>query len=227
MICLFFIFFVIFWCTGVWLNWLHWVRVTHICVSKLTIIGSDNGLSPGRRQAIIWTNAGILTIRNKLQWNFNRNSYIFIQENAFENGVCEMASIWYRPQWVNMKLHWRYYERDGVLNHRHFDRLLNRLFRHRTENFKDPRYCPLWVESTGDLVVPSQRASNTENISTWWLHHEYIFWYLWCISTNCVVYYSVAATPYEGHGVSNYSGLLVQQLLQVKDKEKRLEFYVI
>ena len=40
----------------------HWGRVTHICVSKLTIIGSDNGLSPDRRQAIIWTNAGILLI---------------------------------------------------------------------------------------------------------------------------------------------------------------------
>ena len=40
----------------------HWGRVTHICVSKLTIIGSDNGLSPGRRQAIIWTNTGILLI---------------------------------------------------------------------------------------------------------------------------------------------------------------------
>ena len=38
----------------------HWGRVTHICVSKLTIFGSDNGLSPGRRQAIIRTNAGIL-----------------------------------------------------------------------------------------------------------------------------------------------------------------------
>ena len=37
--------------------------MTHICVRKLTIIGSDNGLSPGRRQAIIWTNAGILLIR--------------------------------------------------------------------------------------------------------------------------------------------------------------------
>ena len=37
--------------------------VTHICVSKLTIIGSDNGLSPERRQAIICTNAGILSIR--------------------------------------------------------------------------------------------------------------------------------------------------------------------
>ena len=38
----------------------HWGRVTHICVGNLTIIGSDNGLSPGRRQAIILTNAGIL-----------------------------------------------------------------------------------------------------------------------------------------------------------------------
>ena len=40
----------------------HWRRVTHICVGKLTIIGSDNGLLPGRRQAIIWTNAWILLI---------------------------------------------------------------------------------------------------------------------------------------------------------------------
>ena len=40
----------------------HWGRVTHICVGNLTIIGSDNGLSPDRRQAIIWTNAGILLI---------------------------------------------------------------------------------------------------------------------------------------------------------------------
>ena len=45
-----------------WLSLTHWGRVTHICVSKQTIIGSDNGLSPGRRQAIIWTNAGILLI---------------------------------------------------------------------------------------------------------------------------------------------------------------------
>ena len=40
----------------------HWGRVTHISVSKLTIIGSDNGLAPSRRQAIILTNAGILLI---------------------------------------------------------------------------------------------------------------------------------------------------------------------
>ena len=48
----------------------HWGRVTPICVGKLTIVGSDNGLSPGRRQAIIWTNAGILLIR-PLETNFN------------------------------------------------------------------------------------------------------------------------------------------------------------
>ena len=47
-----------------WLDLTHWGRVTHICVSRRTIIASDNGLSPGRRQAIIWTNAGILLIRN-------------------------------------------------------------------------------------------------------------------------------------------------------------------
>ena len=42
---------------------IHWGRVTYICVSKLASIGSDNGLSPGRRQAIIWTNAGMLLIQ--------------------------------------------------------------------------------------------------------------------------------------------------------------------
>ena len=34
-----------------------------VCVGNITIIGSDNDLSPGLRQAIIWTNAGILLIR--------------------------------------------------------------------------------------------------------------------------------------------------------------------
>ena len=54
------------------LTWLtHWGQVTHICVSDLTIIGSDNGLSRGRRQAIIRTNAGILLIR-PLGTNFSK-----------------------------------------------------------------------------------------------------------------------------------------------------------
>ena len=45
------------------LHWLtHWGQVTHICISELTNIGSDKGLSPGWHQAIIWTNAGLLSI---------------------------------------------------------------------------------------------------------------------------------------------------------------------
>ena len=53
--------------------------MTHICVGNLTIIVSDNGLSPGRRQAIIWTNAGILLI-GLLATNF---SEILIEIHSF------------------------------------------------------------------------------------------------------------------------------------------------
>ena len=50
----------------------------HICVSKLTIIGFNNGLSPGRRPAITSNNAGLLLIQTM---------------ETFENVVCEMAAI--------------------------------------------------------------------------------------------------------------------------------------
>ena len=40
----------------------HWSPVIHICINKFTITGSYNGLSPGRRQAIIWISVGILLI---------------------------------------------------------------------------------------------------------------------------------------------------------------------
>ena len=43
------------------------------------------------------------TLGNKLQWNYNRNSNIFIEENAFENVVCEMMFISSRPQCVKVK----------------------------------------------------------------------------------------------------------------------------
>ena len=41
----------------------------YICFNKLTIIGSGNGLSPGRRQDIIWTNAGIVLIIEPMRTN--------------------------------------------------------------------------------------------------------------------------------------------------------------
>ena len=71
----------------------HWGRVAHICVRKLAIIDSDNGLTPGRCQAIICWNILNGALGNKLQWNLHRNLYIFIQENVFENVVLKMTAI--------------------------------------------------------------------------------------------------------------------------------------
>ena len=85
----------------------HWGQVTHICVSRLTITGSDNGLSPGRRQAIIWTNAGIL-LTGPLGTNFSEN-FIEILKFSFtkmrlKSVVCEIAAILSRPQCVKITL---------------------------------------------------------------------------------------------------------------------------
>ena len=68
----------------------HWSRVTHICVDKLTIISSDNGLSSGRRHAIIWTNAAILLI-GSLGTNFSEIS-IEIHTFSFKKMHLKMLS---------------------------------------------------------------------------------------------------------------------------------------
>ena len=77
----------------------------YIYVSKLTIIGSDNGLSPGWRQAIIWTNVGILLI-GPLATNFSEilieiHTFSF-QKNVLQNVVWKMAAILSQPQCDNI-----------------------------------------------------------------------------------------------------------------------------
>ena len=73
----------------------HWGRVTHICISRLTIIGSDNGLWPDWRQAIIWTSARILLI-----WSLGTNfSEILIEIHTFlfKKMHLKMSSGKWRP----------------------------------------------------------------------------------------------------------------------------------
>ena len=84
----------------------HWGRVTHICVGNLTIIGSDNGLSPGRHQAIIWPNARILSI-GTLRTNFIEIS-IGIQAFSFKKMHLKMSSEKWRPccLGLNVLTHW-------------------------------------------------------------------------------------------------------------------------
>ena len=85
--------------------------MTHICVNKLTIIGSDNGFSPDRRQAIIWTNAGILLIGTLgttfgeilieiLTFSFKkmRLKVSSAKRRPFCLGLNELINIWHKDE---------------------------------------------------------------------------------------------------------------------------------
>ena len=89
----------------VWLGYTfltHWGRVTHLCIGKLIIIASDNGLSPGRRQAIIWTNAGIL-LSGSLGTNFSE-ILIEIHIFSFKKMHLKMSSGKWRPFSVGLNV---------------------------------------------------------------------------------------------------------------------------
>ena len=73
----------------------HWGRVTHICVGKLIIICSVNGLSPGRRQDIIGTNDGILLI---WPWGTKFNEiFVKIHISSFKRTHLNMSSAKRQP----------------------------------------------------------------------------------------------------------------------------------
>ena len=69
--------------------------MAQICVSKLV------GEKPSHYLNQFWNNVSVYwTLRNKLKWNLNQDSWIFIRENAFKNVVCEKAVILSRSQCV-------------------------------------------------------------------------------------------------------------------------------
>ena len=81
----------------------------HICISKLTIIGSDNGLSPVWCQVIIWTNAAILSM---WPWRTYFSEILFqIEKFSFMEMHCKMSSAKWQPfclglnvfKWLDMK----------------------------------------------------------------------------------------------------------------------------
>ena len=76
--------------------------MTHICVGKLTIIGSDNGLSPGRRQAITWTNVGMLLI-GPLGTNFSE-MLIEIHTFSFNKIHLKMSSGKWWPSCLGLNV---------------------------------------------------------------------------------------------------------------------------
>ena len=100
----------------------------------------------------------------------------FHPENVFDNVICKIATkraaCWHER--INHDtLQWRHNERVGVSNNRRLDGLHNRLFRRRSK--KTPKLhgtgpCAGNSQVTGEF--PAQRASNVENVSIWWRHHE-------------------------------------------------------
>ena len=80
----------------------HWGQATHIWVSKLTIIVSDNGLSPDRRQAIIWNNVGMLSI-GLLGTNFSE-ILIKILTFSFKKMRLKMSSGKWRPSCLGLNV---------------------------------------------------------------------------------------------------------------------------
>ena len=100
--------------TGYSCSLTHWGRATHICVSNLTIIASDNGLSPGQRQAIIWTNAGILLI-GPLAINFSE-ILMEILIFSFKKMYLKLSSVKWRllRLGLNVLTHWGRDQIDAI-----------------------------------------------------------------------------------------------------------------
>ena len=78
---------------------------------------------------------------------------------------------WWLQWYTSFPLQWRHNERDGVSNHRRLGCLFNLLLRRRTKKstLRVTGLCEGNPPVTGGF--PSQRASNTENVSIWWRHH--------------------------------------------------------
>ena len=80
---------------------------------------------------------------------------------------------WLSCSW---SLQWCHNEHDGLSNHRHLDCLLNHVFRHRskkTPKLRGTGLCEGNSPVTGEF--PTQRASNAENVSSWWRYSDSLY----------------------------------------------------
>ena len=66
--------------------------------------GSCNGLLPDSTKPL--PQLGHLTLRNKIPFKWKQDTHIFLQENAFENAICKMATILFWSQYVKILLKW-------------------------------------------------------------------------------------------------------------------------
>ena len=86
---------------------------------------------------------------------------------------CFNLAFEYQTQFNFVTLEWRHNEHDSVSDHQPHDCLLNRLFRHWSKKTSKLRVTSLCAgNSPGTGEFPAQKASNAENVSIWWRHHD-------------------------------------------------------
>ena len=144
--------------------------MTHICVSKLTIISLDNGLSPGRRQAIIWTNAWILSIGL-----FGTNFGEILNENqtiSLKYMHLKMSSVKSRPFCLGFNVLTLVFPRDLSRCCRPF-LMTSSIQRTKSYICLDTREntSSLMVSTVpGDDLAPSGRVVVITIWAGWWIH---------------------------------------------------------
>ena len=146
--------------------------MTHICVGKLTIIGSDNGLSPGRRQVIIWTSAGILLIV-PLWTNFSE-IWIEIITFSFKKMRLKVSSAKWRPFCLGLNVLTlnKMVAIDRWYFHNHFKKSV----RERTVPFFYIHFrCCMMAQliisiGSGNGMAPNKRQANT------WTNDNSVYW---------------------------------------------------
>ena len=116
----------------------------------------------------------VVTLCDLVEWCNTFWSISFNSSGLGANHNIAPVPVEQRIKWLP-PLQWRQNERDGVLYHRRLYCLLNRLFRHRSKKASKLRVTGLWVgDLTGTGEFPAQKASNAENVSIWWRHHDLV-----------------------------------------------------
>ena len=167
----------------------HWGRVTHMCVSNLTIIGSDNSLPPGRRQAITWTNVGILLI-GPLGTNFSEMS-IEIHTFSFKKIHLKLSSGKWRPFQLGLnvsKNRWNPFVGRACMSSSvaipcPITSSACCLLLHWLGAFPDPvsiNICKCFLYKK-NVVLHCQNVHNT-SVFSWWCHDMEIICWMLCLT---------------------------------------------
>ena len=103
------------------------------------------------------------------KWCLLCQKQVSTSDNMWDAIICPSPSL----KQILYTLHWRHNDPDSVSNHQPHDCLLNCLFRRRSKKTSKLRVTGLCVgNSPGTGEFPAQMASNAENVSIWWRHHD-------------------------------------------------------